>query len=524
MQFVNYGQMEFIKKITIFGVLTLIILLASCGRLDEDGIYYSKQNTMVCAFSLQKDTSVLSNLDSIFFTIDLDRSVIYNADSLPKGTDISAIAVKATFMNPANVYVNYEDEDGATKSFSYLATSQATIDFRKCEENKVKMKVIAADGHTSQTYTLKVNVHKVVADSLYWKKIESTTLPVENKNIASSKCVSTNSGYYLFAQDVNGALSVYRTLNFTQWEEKSNISMPAMDWRSLIYDGSTLYVMSADSKLYSCSDLENIAFSESSVMQEYTPISLIGVYESKLLAVVKEGESYNQATIDVTNNTISLSSMPEEFPIKGFSQPITFTSKWTRDQLVIACGEKRDGSLTNAVWGYDGSRWAILNNAVSGGSLITPRTGVVMFTYYTYEYNSEIDLHTKVLTYFIIGGWDGTKMTNDLYYTTNLGGKWKKADATSPMALPSEIAPRMGADVFVLDAPVVTESYGRGPVWRDIELMNTRNITRLMSLKADEVQEAPFVFMVGGSSSLEYSFINEVWKGVIWRLTFPPIP
>ena len=297
-----------------------------------------------------------------------------------------------------------------------------------------------------------------------------------------------------------------------------------MDWRSLIYDGSTLYVMSADSKLYSCSDLENIAFSESSVMQEYTPISLIGVYESKLLAVVKENETYNQATIDVTNNTISLSSMPEEFPIKGFSQPITFTSKWTRDQLVIACGEKRDGSLTNAVWGYDGSRWAILNNAVSGGSLITPRTGVVMFTYYTYEYNSEIDLHTKVLTYFIIGGWDGTKMTNDLYYTTNLGGKWKKADATSPMALPSEITPRMCADVFVLDAPLVTESYGRGPVWRDIELMNTKNITRLMSLKADEVQSAPYVFMVGGSSSLEYSFINEVWKGVIWRLTFPPIP
>ena len=126
--------------------------------------------------------------------------------------------------------------------------------------------------------------------------------------------------------------------------------------------------------------------------------------------------------------------------------------------------------------------------------------------------------------YFIIGGWDGTKMTNDLYYTTNLGGKWKKADATSPMALPSEIAPRMCADVFVLDAPLVTESYGRGPVWRDIELMNTKNITRLMSLKADEVQSAPYVFMVGGSSSLEYSFINEVWKGVIWRLTFPPIP
>ena len=128
--------MELLKKITIFGVLALLILLSACGKLEEDGLYYSKQNTMVCAFSLQQDTLVLSNLDSIFFTIDLDRSLIYNADSLPKGTDISSIAIKATFMNPANVYVNYEDENGAVRTFSYLATSQSKVDFRKCEEER----------------------------------------------------------------------------------------------------------------------------------------------------------------------------------------------------------------------------------------------------------------------------------------------------------------------------------------------------------------------------------------------------
>ena len=146
--------MKFLKKITILAVVSVIVLLSSCGSLEEDGIYYSKQNTMICAFSLQKDTSVLSNLDSIFFTIDLDRSLIYNADSLPKGTDISKIAVKATFMNPANVYVNYEDENGSIKSFSYLATSHATIDFRKCEENKVKMSNFE-DAHSAYPLNIK---------------------------------------------------------------------------------------------------------------------------------------------------------------------------------------------------------------------------------------------------------------------------------------------------------------------------------------------------------------------------------
>ena len=516
--------MEFHKKITIFGVLISIILLSACGSLEEDGLYYSKQNTMVCAFSLQKDTSVLSNLDSIFFTIDLDRSLIYNADSLPKGTDVSSIAIKATFMNPANVYVNYEDENGAIKSFSYLATSHAKIDFRKSEDNKIKMKVIAADGNTSQTYTLKVNVHKVVADSLYWKKIESSSISEQLTNIASSKCISTNSGYYLFAQETTGELNVYRTTDFNQWEKRSDMTMPNMDWRTLTFDGSSLYVVSQDEKLYSCSDLENIEFVQSALMQDYTPVSLIGVYENSLLAIVKNEDVYSHAKINIASGSITTSPISDEFPVKDFSQPITFTSKWTQDQLVIACGEKRDGTLTNAVWGFDGKNWAILNNAISGGSLITPRKGVVMFTYYTYDYNSEIDLHTKVLTYFIIGGWDGTSMTNDLYYTTNLGGKWKKAGATSPMALPTEIAPRMCADVFVVEAPVSTQSYSQGLIWRDIELLNTKNITRLMSLKSDEEQSAPYIYMVGGSSSLQYSFINEVWKGVIWRLTFPPIP
>ncbi|MBR2475168.1 MAG: hypothetical protein IKB57_01310, partial [Bacteroidaceae bacterium] len=94
----------------------------------------------------------------------------------------------------------------------------------------------------------------------------------------------------------------------------------------------------------------------------------------------------------------------------------------------------------------------------------------------------------------------------------------------SPMALPSTIVPRMGADVFVLDSPVEMKSDAQGPVWRDIELLNTKNITKLMSLTNEETQTVPFVYMVGGSSELQYNFINEVWKGVIWRLTFPPIP
>ncbi|MBP3354198.1 MAG: hypothetical protein J6L02_06060 [Bacteroidales bacterium] len=517
--------MKFINKLFLIGAIFIVLLASACGDLDEDGLYYSKQNTMVCTFSLQKNTEVLSNLDSIFFTIDLDKSLIYNADSLPKGTDVSAIAIVATFMNPANVYISYEDAEGVERNFSYLATSNAAVDFTKSDDNKVKMRVVAADGNTSQTYTLKVNVHKVVADSLYWKKIETTTISDNLKEAISAKCLSTENGYYLFAQDADGTLELYRTFDFASWESKGEVTLPLMDWRSLTVAGSSLYVLSQDNKLYVCSDIDNMTFVESSLFSSYTPISLIGIYDlNNLIAVVKENDVYKHASLNIITGEIVISSLSDDFPITGFSQPIYFSSKWTQSQLVIACGELQDGSLSNAVWGFDGTNWAILNNAVSGGSLITPRKGASLFTYYTYEYNSEIDLHKKVLTYFIIGGYDGNETLKDLYYTTNLGGKWKKAGVTSPMALPSEITPRMYADAFVVDESITTKSYGGSSLWRDIELVNTKDITKLYSLKSDEDQIVPYIYMVGGSNSLQYKFINEVWKGVIWRLTFPPIP
>ena len=93
---------------------------------------------------------------------------------------------------------------------------------------------------------------------------------------------------------------------------------------------------------------------------------------------------------------------------------------------MITCGKSQNGKLTKAVWGYDGNSWATLNNLDSGGSgaPITPRTGATLFTYYASVYDEDYDLHNTTLTYFLFGGWDGTRMTKDLFYTTNLGGTW----------------------------------------------------------------------------------------------------
>ena len=93
----------------LYLLLTIVVLLSSlapftsCNKSkDDDDVYTystSTQTTLVRAFGLQADAEVLASLDSVHFTIDYEKGLIYNADSLPVGTDISGLKVTVEFLN-----------------------------------------------------------------------------------------------------------------------------------------------------------------------------------------------------------------------------------------------------------------------------------------------------------------------------------------------------------------------------------------------------------------------------------------
>ena len=98
------------KRNPLYLLLTIVVLLSSilpftsCNKKDkdDDSVYsYSTSTltTLVTSFGLQADADVLASLDSVYFTVDYDRGLIYNADSLPVGTDISGLKVKVNFQN-----------------------------------------------------------------------------------------------------------------------------------------------------------------------------------------------------------------------------------------------------------------------------------------------------------------------------------------------------------------------------------------------------------------------------------------
>ena len=147
---------------------------------DADVIYTSYANTMVKTFSMSADIDVLTNLAYRYFTIDLVNGLIYNPDSFPYGTDISALVPDITFASPSSVEITVLDKsDGSLlKTIDYLENENDSIDFN----NDVKMKVVAADGVTTQNYRIEVRVHQVQADSLMWATLGKHTLPTEIAN------------------------------------------------------------------------------------------------------------------------------------------------------------------------------------------------------------------------------------------------------------------------------------------------------------------------------------------------------
>lgn len=75
-------------------------------------------------------TPVLAHLDTIFFTIDLNKGQIYNADSLPVGTDVSALIANISFDNVAQAKIYMDKGDPAKNdTIDYIANPTDSIDF-----------------------------------------------------------------------------------------------------------------------------------------------------------------------------------------------------------------------------------------------------------------------------------------------------------------------------------------------------------------------------------------------------------
>ena len=144
----------------------LIGTLASCNKKTEteEEIYMPASSVAVTGFSLKSKSGTAVKLDSVFFSIDLTQGVIFNADSLPVGTDVTKLVPVISYVSSASAVTLTQSGGRYEGEIDYKTNPSDSVDF----SGKVVLKITAEDKTTSRSYNIKVNVHKVEPDSLMW--------------------------------------------------------------------------------------------------------------------------------------------------------------------------------------------------------------------------------------------------------------------------------------------------------------------------------------------------------------------
>lgn len=504
-----------ILRNTILRLLPALLLsvtgLAACNSDGIDQPDYEPANSVaVSAFSLSANSKVLANLDSVFFSIDLNHSVIFNADSLPAGTPVDKLVPKITFPSTvAKAEITMTGGLTRTGTVDFKASPSDSIDFT----GKVTLTLATEDESLSKTYDLKVNVHKMVADSLMWDNTQLVALPSGSPVAAmptAQRTVSMAGKAYTLLREADGrfSMAVSSDLADASWDVTPlSLSFNPL-LRSLSASSDKLYILSDSGDLYSSTD----AMSWNPCGVKWTAI--IGGFGDTLLGIRPDGGLlYHDVYPRPADFTASV--IPADFPTSGMSEFHSFTSQWAVDPIGLFVGGSRDGRLSDATWAYDGATWAKISHRP-----LPAMEGVLMFPYFNYRQTATSWVQTEFSVLLALGGRleDGS-INRTVYLSYDNGVNWMKGD--SLLQLPEFIPSLTDADAVISTVGMEADLNDR---WQSRDVRVSPAVKRLTYVTdgADVSWECPFIYMFGGNDA-SGMFNYYVWRAVLARLTFAPL-
>lgn len=483
--------------------LMMAMTVVSCSKKDEpettvdEYTAYSTSTTLVSAFSLQANAKIASNLDSVAFTIDQDRGLIYNADSLPYGTRINAMCVNVTCASTvaSRQFIIKNGERMADTTITYRNNSTDSIDFT----GDVTLRITSRDGLNTRDYSVKVNVHKEKPDTLVWDAGRRRDLPNVTSSVSASKtvmqedlflCMADDNGSYILSSSEDPLAGIWN---------KTELSLPFVpNINSLAATDDAMYILDNTGELFTSKD-KGANWTDCGVKWH----SIIGAYDDRLLGVSHDGSGYIH--VEYVNGSMSITGPADDnFPVSGMSQLVMASNEWTwSQQAMIAGGVLADGSLSNRVWGFDGKTWAVISNDNVLPAVLAPS----MFCYYTYVVRSGTYTPVRRVTWMVIGGkLANGELNTTTYISRNQGITWSKGE--SGLQMPSYIPDFYGAQVYIYErknnAGGVLHAYNPGHVTPVTEW------------------ESPYIYLFGGYEA-GGTALNSVWEGVLRRLTYKPV-
>lgn len=493
------------KTLTILLATLLVFACWSCNSDDTESEYETAQadwtNVSVKSFSLGKNDSVLEHLDTVFFSIDLDRAVIFNADSLPVGTKLKKSTVSLTLPTVSRAMLLFMGTSGRD-SVDYLNSSSDSVNFAN---GPVTLSLTSLDGTITRDYTITVNVHKIEPDSMEWSRSAARPLPTSLTAPTASQTVEWQSRYYCLTTDgASSVMAVASAPDQDNWDMQS-INLPR-DARvnTLTPTTEAIYILADGNNLYRSAD-GGQSWSMTGAHMDH----IYGAYGDQLLGNLFAGSRYVALSYPDSFDPETASPLPDGCPVRGTSNTIVYATEWSDHPMLITVGgATADGSLTGCTWAYDGSEWA--NVSIDAG---LPREGMSLVPYFSFRNESFWEV-TSYSALFAIGGSDSNgNNDNKVYVSLDRGVHWSVASAS--VQLPAYIAPFSSASSIVANTLLGSRS---SSVWKEYGPASLNSRASQMITQ----WECPYIYFFGGIDN-SGKLVDKVWRGVINRLTFRPL-
>lgn len=502
------------KKFTQISLAVLLAASVVAGCNSETVVEENtSSNVAVYSFNLSADDSVLVNLDTVFFSIDLNRGRIFNADSMPYGTRTDKLVpVILTYAAASKATLTVPRANGTDTIHDYGAHPNDTIDF---SNGPVILSITSASGTVEYKYSIEVNVHKVKTDSLAWGKTERSTIPSPFATTKTQSSTCDGNKVYMLQSDGNSWSIATHTAPEGAWKTYSAAVPTGANAETFTASNGKLYVC-AGNMLYTSSD-EGRTWTSTARPWSH----IYGAFNSGVVGAYKNGNNWYTEQYPAAGEPTAL---PSGMPVQGTSNSICATFDLASDpQLFIVGGKTEFGVASADSWCYDGTSWVKL----SVTPLSTPLTGMTLVPFYTFSV-SNIFVPTEHSVLLAMGGLNSSGANRKVYISYDFGMHW--AEAESLLQLPDFIPSFYGAGAYVFttkmypkdEAAQAWESYPlnlRIPANADLEYFTTPGSRAIAPV---EDWECPYIYLYGGYDSAGKPF-NTVWRGTINRLTFKPL-
>lgn len=512
------------KLANLLAVGALLASTAACNSSENNEITIETSSAQILGFSLTANDKVIPAMDSVFFSIDQLTLDIFNADSLPVGSDITHLVPHINTAYASLVELHVPRPGEADTIYNYLTNPNDSIDF---SNGPVRIRVVSADAQSTAVYKVNVNVHTVLGDTLVWSRLERASLP-SRFNVCTGQhtasmggticCLTTYQGQYCIAKAEDPAGT---------WQYVTPAFGFTPDINTFSATQDALFILDKAGNLYTSAD----GASWSATGQRWQ--SIIGGYQTRLLGMTDASGSWQQVSYPSNGAPVTVAS---DFPVSGFSTPVEYLPQMgVTPQLMITGGRTAGGKLTAQTWGFDGNSWA----KISVRPLPKALENLAVTPYFVVKTNRGTWRTTRSSVLMAMFGnlSDGTP-NDTIYISRDFGMNWTAADTMLQTC--GKIPARTRAQAFTAwstleDKPAASAAQATSArtmaqatahlVWTTVPgTVATQIFAGPAACATTPITQwqCPFIYVFGGEDVGGTTY-NTLYRGVITQLLFKPL-